>query len=348
MCRCCQSCWEDIYWNCIEEKYCYDENIANYNPEEDDEGDNVHNTDQVDGVKVSQKILSNTLAVPTPITTQPTLSDEDFRREIQTNVPMLASEILAVFENSQIFQEHPKLMRVSTQKFGPQNAQIHRQSSRKKFSDTDEEKLIKRLEVSDSEDDRPIEIKPCPSTESMTQNPPIKSDEELVLRPTSRMHHLELPLKSIHQKKTLRNVQSVPYLTTLVPNENKIFSISHAESMSRISMTPEVPSISFSNLPKNYEDTPTVEKFKASTSLYSIQTANEAKATKHIDFSMPRYYRKAKLVATASMENFENIPSITESMNRNQFEKSKRLQVARLQLPPLHIRQKKDDSKNIL
>lgn len=140
------SCWEDIYWNCIEEKYCYDENIANYNPEEDDEGDNVHNADQVDGVKVSQKILSNTLAVPTPITTQPTLSDDDFRREIQTNVPMLASEILAVFENSQIFQEHPKLMRVSTQKFGPQNAQIHRQSSRKKFSDTDEEKLIKRLE----------------------------------------------------------------------------------------------------------------------------------------------------------------------------------------------------------
>lgn len=119
--------------------------------------------------------------------------------------------------------------------------------------------------------------------------------------------------------------------------------------MSRISMTPEVPSISFSNLPKNYEDTPTVEKFKVSTSLYSIQTANEAKATKMNEFSMPRYYRKAKLVATLSMENFENIPAITDMQiaQRNQFEKSKRLQVARLQLPPLHIRQKKDESKNI-
>lgn len=164
------------------------------------------------------------------------------------------------------------------------------------------------------------------------------------------MQHLDVPLKTIHQRKTLRNVQSVPYLTSLVPSDSKIFSISHAESMSRISMTPEVPSISFSNLPKNYEDTPTVEKFRPSTSLYSIQTANEAKATKMNEFLMPRYYRKSKLVATASIGNFEHIPSIAadlQAAQRQHFEKSKRLQVARLQLPPLHIRQKKDDSKNI-
>ncbi|KAL5277284.1 hypothetical protein ACFFRR_002484 [Megaselia abdita] len=289
----------------------------------------------------------NRLAVPTPITTQPTSTDDEFRREIQTNVPMLASEILAVFENSQIFQEHPKLMRVSTKNYGPPSAGIHRQTSRKKFSDTDEEKLIKRLE-------EPQETEVLPTKDS---NPPAHSTDDeddedcgIVLRPTLRMQHLDVPLKTIHQRKPLRNVQSVPYLTSLVPNDNKIFSISHAESMSRISMTPEVPSISFSNLPKNYEDTPTVERFKASTSLYSIQAANEAKATKINEFSMPRYYRKSKLVATASVENFDNIPTLAadlQTAQRQHFEKSKRLQVARLQLPPLHIKQKKDDSKNI-
>lgn len=139
------SCWEDIYWNCIEEKYCYDETIANYNPDEDVDFVDGR-VSQKTGISVENSISSNRLGVPSPITTQPTSTDDEFRRELQTNVPMLASDILAVFENSQIFQEHPKLMRVSTKNFGPPSAGIHRQSSRKKFNDTDEEKLIKRLE----------------------------------------------------------------------------------------------------------------------------------------------------------------------------------------------------------
>lgn len=110
-------------------------------------------------------------------------------------------------------------------------------------------------------------------------------------------------------------------------------------------MTPEVPSISFASLPKNYEDTPTIEKFRASTSLYSIQTANEAKATEKNEFSMPRYYRKSGLVSSPSTETISE-ESFTTS-RRQLVEKSKRLQTARLQLPPLHIRQKQDDSKNI-
>uniref|UniRef100_A0A1B0FY59 Uncharacterized protein n=1 Tax=Phlebotomus papatasi TaxID=29031 RepID=A0A1B0FY59_PHLPP len=28
MCRCLQSIWEDFYWHCIEEKFCYDESIG--------------------------------------------------------------------------------------------------------------------------------------------------------------------------------------------------------------------------------------------------------------------------------------------------------------------------------
>lgn len=159
---------------------------------------------------------------------------------------------------------------------------------------------------------------------------------------------MELPLETIHQKKPLRNVQSVPHLTSLAEGGNKLFTISHSESMSRISMTPEVPSISIANLPKHYEDTPTIEKFRASTSLYSIQTANEAKATEKNDFAMPRYYRKSGLVGSPSSENFKNISEESLPTSRRQLaEKSQRLQNARLQLPPLHIRQKKDDSKNI-
>lgn len=127
MCRCCQSCWEDIYWNCIEEKYCYDETIANYNPEDDE--------------KVPQKAvglsIESSLKYPSPITTQPKTTDDEFRREIQTNGNILAPEILAVFKNSLIFQEQPpKVLRSSFRGSG-----FHR-----KRGETDEQKLIKRLE----------------------------------------------------------------------------------------------------------------------------------------------------------------------------------------------------------
>lgn len=321
MCRCCQSCWEDIYWNCIEEKYCYDETIANYNPEDDE------NVPQ----KAVGLSIENSLKFPTPITTQPkTTKDDEFRREIQTNGNILAPEILAVFKNSLIFKEQPKIFRSTIRGSG-----IHRRG------ETDEQKLIKRLEA-------PSDSSP-PQSKDQLDSTDDEFRDEVVLRPKFKKHHLDLPLETIHQRQPLRNVQSVPHLNSLDENTNKVFTISHAESMSRISMTPEVPSISFASLPKNYEDTPTIEKFRTSTSLYSIQTANEAKATEKEDFSMPRYYRKSDMVVSPSTENFKTISeeSLPTTSRRQLAAKSQRLQIAKLQLPPLQIRHKKDDSKNI-
>lgn len=141
--------------------------------------------------------------------------------------------------------------------------------------------------------------------------------------------------------KRLRHVKSVPYFSFRVASENDIFAIS-GSSISQISMTPEIPSISFSTLPKNYEDTPTIEKYKESVSLYSIQTANSARAAEY-DFSMPRHFRRADLITVQSADN------LVEKSGPKKFEKSKRLKLIRKTLPPLaiHINKEKSKEKNI-
>lgn len=146
---------------------------------------------------------------------------------------------------------------------------------------------------------------------------------------------------SIHStpimNKRLRHVQSVPYFPLRPASENDIFSISGG-SMNQISMTPEIPSISYSTLPKNYEDTPTIEKYKESVSLYSIQTANSAKI---MDFSMPRYFRKSDIIAQSadnlrpkSMSEWNPVQAANSTKS---VEKSKRLKMLRTNLPPLSI-----------
>lgn len=95
----------------------------------------------------------------------------------------------------------------------------------------------------------------------------------------------------------LRHVQSVPYFAYRPASENDIFSITG--SMGQISMTPEIPAISYSTLPKNYEDTPTIEKYKESVSLYSIQTAQSARMSQ-LDLSMPRYFRRSGTALAAA------------------------------------------------
>lgn len=164
-------------------------------------------------------------------------------------------------------------------------------------------------------------------------------------------------------RKVLRSVKSVPHLRVCpVANETDIYSITG--SGHTISMTPEVPSISFSNLPKNYEDTPTIEKYRASESLYSIQTANAIKASQE-DYSMPRYFRRspiisqsAELLAQANMSSsqisMQNNGNGREdsSIRRPEKEKSRRLQKLRGTLPPLLIhsvsfRKTRDESKQL-
>ncbi|XP_030380500.1 uncharacterized protein LOC115628501 [Scaptodrosophila lebanonensis] len=388
MCRCCQNCWEDLYWNCFEERFCYDESIANYNPEEDED----YLASKKNGIIVGRlhptaADNNNLLTVPQPICDQPLrrgnsglmsgkIHEEDYRRETQTNVPMLGPEILAVFANSQIFQDHQptKLNRISTKTYLPG---IHSPNS-------EQERLIRRLEAglqADATDSTKANatgdvvvpekritftLAPDSSPEGSQTLSPKKFEviaeeekedekddtEEVILRPRliDRRHHL-LPAPgsvTATPKRTLRSAKSVPHFNVRpAASETDIFAITGTGS--QISMTPEVPSISFSNLPKNYEDTPTIEKYRVSQSLYSIQTANAARATQD-DYSMPRYFRRSAMLLTQSTEVLPGSASMASIMTSNassssskdelrrpEKEKSKRLQMLRGNLPPLLI-----------
>jgi hypothetical protein len=117
-----------------------------------------------------------------------------------------------------------------------------------------------------------------------------------------------------------------PFFSTRPASENDIFTI--ASSFGRISTTPEVPSVSFANLPKSYMETPTIEKYRESVSLYEIQTAGILKSEE--DYSMPRYYRKSELMLpTSRTESNQTTPK--------NLEISKRLKAIRINLPPLQI-----------
>lgn len=417
MCRCCQSCLEDIYWNCIEEKFCFDESIANYNPDDDDfiSNDNIK---IVPGIGNGQ-IIDN---VNSPIMTQPLnrtntslmsgkIHEEDYRREIQTSVPILAPEILAVFANSQIFQDNQSkgLSRVNTKTYLPG---IHSGSIKDKL-ENDQEKLLFHLEGSQlsnkdelsshSEkkikftlsDNTPLEINKSPSTQKFPiieenetdgdkiNNFPLSSNKlynststnsinnndknEVILRPRLRTNDDPISMLRKNAMENNNNLRNQSYYSVRpVASENDIFSISGlGGSYGQLSSTPEVPSISYSALPKNYEDTPTIEKYKESISLFSIQTANQKHAdNKIIDYSMPRCYRKT-LAATKSIDCINNQIQIqniiisgtksnyTSRDNINQHikkpEKSKRLKNLRDSLPPLliHTVRKKDEPKQI-
>lgn len=185
--------------------------------------------------------------------------------------------------------------------------------------------------------------------------------EEVILRP-SRVENIAIATETTAKddendrvllnaspvtSKRLRHVKSVPYFSFRpVASENDIFSISGGSvgsmgSMQQISMTPEIPSISFSTLPKNYEETPTIEKYKESVSLYSIQTANSARAAE-FDFSMPHYFRRSDLIV-------QSADNLAEGTSPKKLEKSKRLKLIRKTLPPLsiHINKEKSKEKNI-
>lgn len=173
MCRCCQSCWEDFYWSCIEERFCYDETIAHYDPEEDEYAVKKKSTN---GFYNSEDSLENNNA---PICRQPAsfarhnslsskVHEDDLRREIQTNVPMLAPEVLAVFANSQIFQEQaptkPAVKSPASVKFAispdspipavsldatTSTPKMSRSGSEVASREDDSDKLLKRLEGND-------------------------------------------------------------------------------------------------------------------------------------------------------------------------------------------------------
>ncbi|XP_065078760.1 uncharacterized protein LOC135701760 [Ochlerotatus camptorhynchus] len=363
MCRCCQSCWEDFYWNCIEEKFCYDETIANYDPEDDE-----YATEKKpqNGFYNSEESMENNNA---PICRQPAsighnsivsskIHEDDLRREIQTNVPMLAPEVMAVFANSQIFQEHspPKSITKSpaSVKFAisPDSPPIETSSvpslessaSTLKRED-DSDKLLKRLEGSRQDlQSSKFGSKVIPSIVEEAQ------DDEVVLRPPRSLIEASASFSGSTSliNKNISHLQAEqPYFSTRPASENDIFTIASSSNYNAISMTPEVPAISYSNLPKSYLETPTVEKYRESVSLYSIQTAGMLSA--NVDLSMPRYYGKSDLIMhsaneTESTRNL-NLSDISmagsstpvSSNSIRHIEKSKRLKNIRTALPPLNL-----------
>lgn len=149
--------------------------------------------------------------------------------------------------------------------------------------------------------------------------------------------------------KNLKNLDA-PYFTQRPASENDIFTIStptkpanlsSTTDVNRFSMTPEVPSISFSHLPKNYLETPTIDKYKKEApSLLEIQTAEIRRSM--IDFSMPRYYGKSDLILNRSFDAVGSSSSIgsggsSSSQTKKNHEKGKRLKNLRTNLPPLKI-----------
>lgn len=362
MCRCCQSCWEDFYWNCIEERFCYDETIAHYDPDEDEY---VTQKKSANGFYSTNDSMENNNA---PICRQPTslarnmsmsskIHEDDLRREIQTNVPMLAPEVLAVFANSQIFQEHPPPKPVTTK--SPASVKFDLASDSQSITETisstslakpdsenkregDSNKLLQRLEGSeqDIQDGHPV---PASIPEIVEED----NEGEVVLRPPRNLIEASSSFSGSTGiiNKNISHLQAEqPFFSIRPASENDIFTISTASNYNAISMTPEVPAISFSNLPKNYLETPTVEKYRESVSLYSIQTAG-IRSVKE-DYSMPRYYRKSDMIVKAEKDNsalqLEDTNLSTSSIPltpspAKQVEKSKRLKNIRTALPPLNL-----------
>ncbi|KAG5676450.1 hypothetical protein PVAND_006286 [Polypedilum vanderplanki] len=380
MCKCCQLCLEDLYWQCCEEKYCYDESIANYDPADDEY------------CRSNGHIIENTENNNQPITVQPSrlqrnismnsskIHEDDVRREIATANVNLPPEIVQVFAKSQIFHDHKPLKTKVTSP--PATFSIGAVKIEKKLdqiSEEDSDKLMQRLEQDEKVTRQRGGVKRATSippkiieTPAISEENEDEIDTEVVLRPKQleRMKTTETtsseevwPTNPVNKRLQL----DAPYFTQRPASENDIFTIttqkqerptlpsvsSTSDVNFRFSMTPEVPSISFANLPKNYLDTPSIDKFKKQEpTLQEIQTAEIQKAL--IDFSMPRYYRKSDLIFNqrsfdavgSSNTSIASAGSSSSSSNQHKkgtFEKNKRLKQFRAHLPPLMIHKDKGD-----
>ncbi|EAL40256.3 AGAP008658-PA [Anopheles gambiae str. PEST] len=385
-CKCIFSCWEDFYWNCIEEKFCFDESLVNYDPDEDEHAAKNKNKNGYYGSPAGDSGENNN----TPICRQPGVSsglsiprniskihEDDLRREIQTNVPMLAPEVMAIFANSQIFQSSAPPKQPTSKATSPASVKFAISDSGSPIEVTpvgastagnrrelSSDKLLQRLEGSSgsSLDERDSRIVVIPAiVEEDDGSDEGWHDSEVVLRPPRNFSELSLS-KSIPSNKTISHLQAdLPYFSIRPASENDIFTISGGaggSTYNSISMTPEVPAISYSNLPKNYLETPVIEKYRESVSLYSIQTAGINRQSQTDDLSMPRYYGKSDLFVSgidrANSRSADAVEmgrsddgsgSLTFSSSslakgggrsRN-VERSKRLMNLRTALPPLNL-----------
>lgn len=191
---------------------------------------------------------------------------------------------------------------------------------------------------SSQENEKPNELILRPVPIFKTKTPSTSSDQV----DGESEEESSIGIKTPILNKRLRTIQSLPYFSFRPASETDIFTIAGSSNM--ISMTPEIPSISYTTLPKNYEDTPTIEKYKESVSLYSIQTSNKERA-RETDFTMPRYFGKGDMIA----QSVENLSTTSRPTTRaspiKKVEKSKRLKMLRANLPPLSIHINKEKSK---
>uniref|UniRef100_A0AAG5DUH8 Uncharacterized protein n=1 Tax=Anopheles atroparvus TaxID=41427 RepID=A0AAG5DUH8_ANOAO len=391
MCHCCKcifSCWEDFYWNCIEEKFCFDETLVNYDPEEDEHAAKNKSKNGFYGSTADGDSAENNNA---PICRQPAsgtsiarnmsmsskVHEDDLRREIQTNVPMLAPEVMAIFANSQIFQSSaPPKPTAASRATSPASVKFAISDSGSPIevtpvnngrrsdapsaaaggtgasgSDSEDgrrelnsDKLLKRLEAgsttSDERDSRPVipaiveEEDSENDDQQRREEDEDRRDAEVVLRPprnfseSSLSRSIPRDVGSSVVNKPISHLQAeVPYFSIRPASENDIFTISGASAggggsgassgaYNAISMTPEVPAISYSNLPKNYLETPVIEKYRESVSLYSIQTAGINRQSQTDNLAMPRYYGKSDLFVS-SIDRANSRSADAVEMNRS-------------------------------
>lgn len=185
-----------------------------------------------------------------------------------------------------------------------------------------------------------------------------ETDSKIVLRP----NRLKSTASTTNDEAIFSNVVNkrlqldLPYFTARPASENDIFtiskdqpilqSVSSTSDVIRFSMTPEVPSISFAQLPKNYLDTPAIEKFKKQEMTLTELQAKEAELHRNesFDFSMPRYYGKSDIILNSSNLSISSVASAS-SIAKKYVEKSKRLKALRAHIPPLSINGKEKAEK---
>lgn len=182
-------------------------------------------------------------------------------------------------------------------------------------------------------------------------------DNGVVLRPRRLKPTAELNDEAMLANVVNKRLQlDSPYFIARPASENDIFTISKSQpplqtvsstsEVNRFSMTPEVPSISFVNLPKNYLDTPTIEKFKKQEMTLTELQAKEAELhlNEGFDFAMPRYYGKSDIILNSSNLSISSVASAS-SVAKKYVEKSRRLKALRAHIPPLSIHTKDKQEK---
>ncbi|XP_041971406.1 uncharacterized protein LOC121727568 isoform X1 [Aricia agestis] len=102
VCKSCQYCLESLYWNCCEERFCFDKKIALYKIEENGTHNGYTNMGaSVDSVVTSQPVNNNTLP-PTAVV----------GRQIN-ELPLHADKLYEVFSKSLIFRDEHELKKSS-------------------------------------------------------------------------------------------------------------------------------------------------------------------------------------------------------------------------------------------